>query len=328
MGDTANADPNGDNCMTHIFRCGILTRISHDARRIAVGAWAVALGVISVPVAAEEVSVRHKELTLNANLELAANKKLSDGVILITHGGLAHRGMEIIVYLQHLLKEKNYNTLAINLSLGLNDRRGMYDCSVAHRHRNEDAAEEIGVWLDWLEQRGASHVILLGHSRGGAQTALFAAEHDHPLVKAAVLLAPATRENGADGYEQRYGKPLSPLLARAQTLVNANKGNTLLEHVGLLTCGDTSATARSFVSYYAASERLDTPSLLPKFKKPVLVVVAGDDEIVVSLAPKIAPLADGTRVKTTVIDGADHFFRDLYTDDAVDAMVAFLGGVR
>ena len=38
----------------------------------------------------------------------------------------------------------------------------------------------------------------------------------------------------------------------------------------------------------------------------------------------MASLADGKRVQMKVIDGADHFFRDLNADDAVEAIDAFL----
>ena len=70
---------------------------------------------MAVAVEAKEVTLRHKGLTLNANLELAAGKTVTNGVILITHGGLAHRDMEIVTYIQNLLvQEKDYNTRAIN----------------------------------------------------------------------------------------------------------------------------------------------------------------------------------------------------------------------
>jgi hypothetical protein len=46
---------------------------------------------------------------------------------------------------------------------------------------------------------------------------------------------------------------------------------------------------------------------------------------VVGLEKKLAGRIDGVRAKMKVIDGADHFFRDLYSDDAVDAIVGFLG---
>jgi len=100
----------------------------------------------------------------------------------------------------------------------------------------------------------------------------------------------------------------------------------VLEHVGLLNCADTSATADAFVSYYDQSPSLDTPSLLSKLRKPTLVVMAGNDEVVVGLDKKVASFTDGKRVQMQVIEGADHTFRDLYTDDAVEAIDTFLKG--
>jgi len=279
---------------------------------------------------ADEVTLPYKGLTLNANLELARNKTISNGVILITHGGLAHRDMEIITYLQKLLNERGYNTLAINLSLGLNNRHGMYDCAVTQRHTNDDAADEIGTWVAWLKKEGATRVALLGHSRGGAQTALYAARPGNTLVKAVVLMSPATRDNtSAVAYLSDFQQPLPPLLEQAQKLRQSGKGNAVLNKIGLMTCRDTSATADSFVSYYApeAQARLDTPALLSKITQPVLVTVASDDAIVVGLERKIAPLADGKHVQMKVIQGADHLYRDLSTDDAVDVIDAFLKSV-
>ena len=52
----------------------------------------IAFGMSAVAAEAKEVTFQHKGLTLNANLELAVDKTLADGVILITYGGLAHRG--------------------------------------------------------------------------------------------------------------------------------------------------------------------------------------------------------------------------------------------
>ena len=286
---------------------------------------AVVLGFITVAVVAQEVTLPYKGLTLNANLELAANKKPSDGVILITHGGLVHNGMEIIASLQNQLKERGYNTLAINLSLGLNNRHGQYDCQITHRHRNSDAADEISVWVAWLKKQGVKQLILLGHSRGGAQTALYLTEYNNSIVKSVVLISPAIRENtDAANYQVRYGKSLAPILQKAQQLVKAGKGDTLLEHVGILYCADSSATADSFVSYNGQDPRLDTLYLIPKLRMPTLVVVAGSDEIVIGLDKKLTALADGKRVTMKIIDGADHVYRDLYTDDLVEAIDAFL----
>lgn len=281
--------------------------------------------IASASVHAKEVTLKHKGLTLNADLAVAANKNLSDGVILLTHGGLAHRDMDSLVYLRGLLSERGYNVLAINLSLGIDNRHGMYDCQTTHRHRNEDILEEVSAWMQWLKGQGAKQVVLLGHSRGGGQTALYAAEGDSTLVSKVVLLAPVMRASTSpEEYQKRFSQTLAPVLAKAEKLVAEGKGDNILKGVGLMNCRDTSATAASFVSYYGATARTDTPSLLPNIKVPTLVVVAGEDDVVVGLDKVIAPQVDGKRVSMKIIDGADHFIRDLFADDAVDSIDAFL----
>ncbi len=283
------------------------------------------VSVVAGVTQANEVTLPYKGLTLNANLELASGRALADGAVLITHGGLAHRNMELIAGLQDLLKDRGYNTLAINLSLGLDNRHGMYDCRITHRHRNQDAADEIGAWVSWLQKQGARRVVLLGHSRGGAQTALYAAEHGNGLIKAVALMAPAVRENSdAETYMQRNHKKLSLDLEKARNLVTKGKGGAAIEHIGMLNCSDTSATADSFISYYAQDAKVDTPSLFPKIRQPTMVIVAGSDGVVVGLEKKLAATVNGSDLKMKIIDGADHTFRDLYAEDAVDAIDAFL----
>ena len=277
------------------------------------------------PAHAVEVTLAHGGLTLNANLEKTASWPAGP-VVLIVHGTLAHNGMELIAGLQPLLAAKGLSSLAINLGLGVDNRHGMYDCATPHRHRHVDAVAEIGSWVNWLKQQGTKQVVLLGHSRGGNQAAWFAAEHDDPALRAAVLAAPATwtAAEAAQGYEKRYGKPLAPTLEKAKSLVTAGKGDTLVEQVDFVYCANASATAAAFVGYYAPDERFDTPTLLPRINEPVLVVAAGGDELVKDLPARTAPAVDGKRVRLVTIDGADHFFRDLYAEDMVEAVAAFV----
>jgi len=266
----------------------------------------------------------YKSMLLNGNLELATGREIGDGVILMTHAGLAHNRMESYVYLQKLFKEHGYSTLAISFSLGVSNRHGMYDCKLPHRHRYADAADEIDAWVSWLEKQGVKRIVLFGHSRGGAQTALYAAQHDNKIVKAVVLLAPDTHEtNDAKAYQQRHKKQLAPILEKAQQLVREGKGDTLMQHTDILYCSDTAVQADTFVSYYGPDPRLDTAYLIPDVKEPTFIVIGGGDEIIVN-NDKFMPLADGNRVQVKVIDGAGHFFRDLYADDAVDEIDAFL----
>jgi len=286
------------------------------------------LVLCSIVAEARDVTLRHDGLTLNANLELAAGRGITDGVIVMTHSGLAHGRMETQAYLQELLKDSGYSSLAITLSLGVDNRHGMFDCQAVHRHRYADGAAEIGAWLDWLKQQGVRKTVLLGHSRGAAQTAMYMAGHDNSLVNAVVLLAPDTQAtNDAVAYQRRHHTPLAPVLQKAQALIQAGKGQTVLEHTGILYCADTRVTADTIVSYYGPDPRLDTPYLIPGIKKPVLVVIAGSDEVVVGYRDKFAPFVDGQRVQMKVVEGAGHFFRDLYADDAVDAIRVFLKGI-
>ena len=289
--------------------------------------WAVATGVLFSHVGiAEEVKLNKGGLTLNANLELAEGSSLAAGVVLITHGTLAHNKMEIISTLQELFSEQGVNSLAINLSLGLDDRHGMYDCKVPHTHKHTDAIDEIGLWLEWLQKKGAEQVTLMGHSRGGNQTAWFASEEDDPVINKVILVAPMTwsRDSSMAGYKKRYGKELKPLLLRADKMVEVQRDDMLQEHMDFIYCPDTSVSAAAFVSYYADDPRMDTPYLLSDISKPVLVFVGSDDKVVAQLEEKLKPLADSSNVTIEVIDGADHFFRDLYAEELVEMAVEFI----
>jgi pimeloyl-ACP methyl ester carboxylesterase len=276
---------------------------------------------------AEDVRIQAEGITLNAHLEKADNWPAGP-VVLMTHGTLAHNRMEIMATLQELFAEHGVSSLAINLSLGIDDRpSAMYDCQVPHRHRHEDAVAEIGRWVAWLKERGAKRIVLLGHSRGGNQTAWYAAEHDDPAVSRVILIAPMTwsPEYAARDYEKRYGKPLAPVLKEAEALVAAGKPDVLLGPMGFIYCKDAKATAAAVVSYYGPDMRKDTPSLLPKVNEAVLVFVGSEDQVVQGLEEKLAPLAGKGAVEVVVIDGADHFFRDLYAEELVEAAVEFFG---
>jgi pimeloyl-ACP methyl ester carboxylesterase len=272
---------------------------------------------------AEEVKIGGPGgLTLNGSLETAAGKNLTDGVMLVVHGSLAHRDMEIVQALQSLLKENGWSSLAVNLSLAIDDRHGMYDCAVPHRHRHEDAVAEIGAWIGWLQGRGAKDIVLVGHSRGGNQVAWYAAEHPDAPVSALALIAPSTWDatSAAQAYRAAYGKELEPLLKQAEDLVASGQGGRLLGPLGFLHCQESQVSARSLVSYYAPNPRFDTPALLPGLKPPVMVFAGTEDTVVAGLIERVRPLADGKRVRLTVIDGADHFFRDLYAEELVERL--------
>jgi pimeloyl-ACP methyl ester carboxylesterase len=275
---------------------------------------------------AEQVTLERDGLTLNASLEKSGNWP-EGPVVLMTHGTLAHSGMEIMATLQELFAENDISSLAINLSLGIDDReQAMYDCPVTHRHRHTDALDEIGAWAGWLGQQGTRDIVLLGHSRGGNQTAWFAAERETPLVTRVILVAPATwrLDYAVSDYEKRYQTPLSPIVEKARTMVSDGKGAVTLRNIGFIYCEDTSATAEAVASYYADDARMNTPTLVPEIEKPVLVIAGSEDDVVAGLIEAMEPVTSGDGVELAVIDGADHFFRDLYAEDVVDLALEFI----
>ncbi|MEZ5541641.1 MAG: alpha/beta hydrolase [Pseudomonadota bacterium] len=287
----------------------------------------LSLGLLG-SAAAEVVTLPYQGLTLNANLEKAGASWPAGPVVLLTHGTLAHRGMEIMATLQGLLAERGISSLAINLSLGLDNRAAaMYDCAVPHTHKHTDAVGEIGAWLAWLKGQGAQQVALLGHSRGGNQTARYAAATEDPAVTAVFLLAPQTwdADSDAQGYKKKYHADLFPLLARAERLVAAGKGQELMDGIDFLYCEKTRASAESFLSYHAPDQNMDTPQLIPQIRVPVTVFAGSEDTVVTGLADKVRPLVGDGRVTLVEIDGADHFFRDLYAEDVADTIAASLG---
>ena len=275
---------------------------------------------------AEEVTLTHSGLTLNANLVKSSDDWTKGPVVLMTHGTLAHNGMEIMQGLQAMFAERSISSLAINLSLGLDDRHGMYDCKVPHTHHHTDALDEIGAWVNWLKAQGIESLSLLGHSRGGNQTAWFAAERLDPSIMHVFLIAPATwsADYAAKDYDRQYGKPLASALQAAEMLVVEGKAGMMMKPVDFIYCKETQATAEAFISYYAPDERRDTPTLISQIKAPVTVFAGSEDEVVVGLIEKTEPLADDQNINLIVIEGADHFFRDLYSEEIADAVEEIL----
>lgn len=295
-------------------------------RRLAM-AMVTGLLISSGAALAEEVTTVHEGRRLVAEATLAPGKTWSDNAVLLVHGTMAHKDQETVRAMRELLKERGLNTLAINLSLGLSDRRGPYDCSVPHKHRHVEALLDIGVWLRYLQEAGAQRVALMGHSRGAAQVAWYMFEKPKvDLLGPAVLLAPMTwdKDREAQRYQQRFGHGYEETLKQAQDMVKMAHGPDFLpEPVDFLTCPKAKVTAFAFMDYYINDLRKDTPSILAGIARPVLVIAADGDDVVPDLISKVRA-RNLAHVELTVLEGADHFFRDLAAEEAADAAAEFL----
>lgn len=281
--------------------------------------------VTAFSVQAVEVKEAREGVTLNANLMMADGKDYGDPIVLLTHGTLTHKDRSTYAQLQKNLEGLGVSSLAINLSLGINDRHGEYDCALPHTHKHTDALNEIDFWLGWLKKNGAKRVTLMGHSRGGNQTAWYAAERDNDLIKNVVLIAPATGEQqSAKDYEKKYGKPVAPILTKAKKLVSEGQGDTMMKDIDFIYCKKAQVTAEAFVDYYEVKPQFDTPTVLESIKKPTIVIMGSADTVVSDLPGKVKALADDGKIKTLMLEDADHFFLDFANEDLAAAAAEFI----
>ena len=113
----------------------------------------------------------------------------------------------------------------------------------------------------------------------------------------------------AEIYKRAFGHDLAPEIEEAR------KAPLQQRTVDFLTCKQAPVLNATFLDGYSEMP----PRLAAKTGHPTLVVVAGKDEVVPDLAKRLP-----SDVKPVVIDGADHFFHDLYGEDAADAVAKFL----
>ena len=56
----------------------------------------------------------------------------------------------------------------------------------------------------------------------------------------------------------------------------------------------------------------------------LLEIAGSEDRISEGLIEQIEPKVENDRLKLLIVDGADHFFRDLFLEDVADEMVDFV----
>lgn len=245
------------------------------------GRAAVSLLLALLPALAavsSEVVIEGDKYTLNGNIVLAAGRELDGGTtVLIVHGTMAHKDMELITTLQEALQEAGNNSLAINLSLNIGNRHGFFPCDTPHTHRSEDSLKEIEAWIDWLAGQGADQVILFGHSRGANQVAKYLMR-DRRSVHSAVLLAPSVSDAVAD----------HEVLAR----IDQDSPDGWLENIDFLYCKNARVKASTYLSYYGVDAKNDTIPLIRQLRVPTLVLSASEDKISSGLASRMTGIAN------------------------------------
>jgi pimeloyl-ACP methyl ester carboxylesterase len=266
---------------------------------------------------AQQVTTQMHGLSVHANLQLPQEHRADTPIFLIVHGTWAHYGMEIISTLQATLAERGYASLAPNLSLNVDQRTGFLQCRPTITANHGHAVGEINHWAKYLSGEGWNAIHLVGHSRGGAQAALFQHDIAHPAIMHLTLLAPMVfrPEDLARNYADNPTR-LKGLIQDA-----ANSSASRFGPVKLLNCHEVSTPPASFLSYYSALPNKHTPDILSDITIQTSVILAGDDEVARWLPEEINHANTQDNVQIHVIEDSGHFFRDLYLDDAVDILL-------
>jgi pimeloyl-ACP methyl ester carboxylesterase len=259
--------------------------------------------------AAEPVQVKLGALRLNGNLEIASDTNLTEGVAIVVHGALGHHAEPTVAALQRTLKVRGIATLAITLSLGVDDRKGPRACEVPHAYGQGELAAEIERWVEWLAHHHVRRVDYIGWSRGGAQLVDFLQRQKggRRVVLLAPTLLPAAEISA--GYRKAHDKDLAIALEAARARPREQR------RVDFLACRQAMVQGSTFLEAYRELPASSVASIVQQ----TLVVIAGNDEVVPDLETRLP-----ATVKHVVIDGADHAFRDAAAEDAADAIAEFL----
>ncbi len=261
---------------------------------------------IAPMVLAEAIQSNYKGLILNAHFQNSDDKK--QPTFLLVHGTWATHNMEIQSYLQSLLTEEGYASLAITLSLGIDDRVSQPDCNKTITAGQNDNLDEITHWLNYLQDLGFSNIVIIGHSRGGAQVASFNQLVKDDRIKAQVLIAPMVFHEQA--------------VPEAAVKLATTSKQPILGPVRVIYCEQAKVTLNAYKSYYLSSPEKNTPTLIKDTILPTLIYLGSDDKLITEKFVNQSRIYEAnSKISVKIIDGADHFFRDLYADEIIEHLL-------
>lgn len=275
--------------------------------------------LLSPSTFAQPVQLNRAGLHLNGNLISAEDKnKLA---FLIVHGTWAHASMELPLSLQTLLEAEGYASLAITLSLGIDNRQGFFDCKSPIVQGHEAAIAEIHAWYLFLRKQGYDNVVLIGHSRGGAQAALYQQRYPQDQLVALALIAPMVWQADveAKAYKDKFGLDLDARVSAAEKSLKENIN--LFTPPGILYCKKTPVSPRAFIGYYSAMPEKNTPTLLKNTTVPAIIYLGDKDPISKAFVEQKTYFVANKNISIFTVEGADHFFRDLYADELIEDLL-------
>ena len=128
-----------------------------------------------------ELRQGHKFLTIFTEAQNAKDGDAKVGVVVV-HGVGIHPDWNMIGTLRTQLAEYGYTTLSVQMPVLANDAK-----AEAYDHLFPEAAERIGVAVEFLQAKGYKKIAIVSHSMGSAMSRMYVVNHPSRLVAWASL---------------------------------------------------------------------------------------------------------------------------------------------
>mgnify|MGYP000211023064 CR=1 FL=1 len=247
----------------------------------------------------------------------------SEAIAIILHGTRGHQNLEIISSLRESLFENGIDSLTFNLSYGIKNRvNDFLPCDIEHNHSHGGSIYEIRLWYDYALKKGYKNIYLIGHSRGGLDIMYFyktLEEAKQMPIKSLFLLAPIFNnwDQEINKIEKKYNIHINSLLSQPDKKLE----------IDFLGCENITVNSKIFLSYYVPSgapeySHVNLRQNLYETSAQVFIITASEDNIAVDTHKLAIPISSAKKnIQLNMIDGSDHFFRDLYFDDLMDVIL-------
>lgn len=268
--------------------------------------WLVLLLLSSVSKA-ENVTHTINGILVNADFRSGD----SGTAVLITHGFLTTNKFHTVQSMISGLNDEGHTTLAPNLSFNIPNRQQSIKCNSIHTHTLEQDVAEVDAWIKWLEEKGYSKIVLLGHSSGSQELLLSQANNPHPKVKLAIFTS-LFYLNGADiGTKQSE-------IDKAERL--AKQGGQPAKYSFLFCQNNYLATPESFLSYHQLTRQKNL-SLLNQLTIPSVTIMGSADKRYQKTGENWLEELKATKTKVRIVEGANHFFSSEHEFDLQEILI-------
>ena len=236
----------------------------------------------------------------------------SSPAVLIVHGFLQTRNYLTVSTIAASAVEAGYTVLTPTLSLGVSERKKSLQCDAIHVHSFEDDIAEIDYWVKWLEKKGHSKIVVIGHSFGSLQLLGYLLNHSSSSVTQFIATSLL------DGSREQSTEKLQAYLLDARNRVkNADKS---LGEYSLSYCKKYVSPASAYLSYAEWSRKRILNSV-KKVDIPITVILGSKDK---RLDPDWQKELKTYGAKVIMINGANHFFAADHEFDLLETVQKLL----